>query len=457
MDLMETLVKHVSRVSFDDLPNDIVLTTKRSALDTIGVMIAGSSVDGCKLLVDYVSDWEGRPDSTIAVFGVKAPAALAAQANGAMARAYELDDIIDTFPLHPSASIIPTCLAVAEQRGAVTGKEFLAAVAIGHDLAIRLALSVKLSPVVSGRYNLFKVFAFAGAAGKLLGLSHEQLMNAMGIVYSQMVGDAQSQAEGAMMSYIQQGTRAKSSIEAALMARKGITATWAVLQGQRGFFNAYEPDPDLTVLTEGLGERFRGEDLCIKVHSACRFTHQPIDLAQMFVKEGVTADRIDSVTVRVAGQCYSLVCDPLERKRNPTTLVEGQFSIPYTTSAALVRGDVFINELNDDAINDPEILRLASRITPIADPERETDLSVGSVVMEVKTKSGATLVKQTQFPRGNPKNPVSMDECVQKFKKCATYSAKLFSDKHLEQTIEIIGNLEQLDDMNKIGALLAPR
>jgi 2-methylcitrate dehydratase PrpD len=456
MDVMETLVKHVRQVSFDDLPSEVVSITKRSVIDTIGAMIAGSSVDGSKLLIDYVHDWGGRPESTVAVFGGKVPSALAAQANGAMARALEIDDIIDIFPLHPSASVIPTCLAIAERQGAVNGKDFITAIALGHDLVVRLALSIKLSPVVSGRYNLFKIFAFTGAAGKLLGLTEAQLVSAMGISYSQMVGDAQAQADGVMMSYIQQGTRAKSAIEAALMAQAGITGTRNVLQGQRGFYNAYEPDPNLPVLTEGLGKRFRGEDLSIKLHSACRFTHQPIDLVQMFLSDGITADQVDSVIVRVADECYSLVCEPLVRKRKPSTHVDAQFSIPFTTAATFVRGDVFIDEINEHAINDPEILKLAQRITPVADSALKTELVVGSVIMEVKTKSGQTLVKQTQFPRGNPRNPVTLDECVEKFWKCAAYSANSFPKKQLDQIIEMVSSLERVDDINKLAELLIP-
>jgi 2-methylcitrate dehydratase PrpD len=457
MDVMETLVKHVCRVSFDDLPPEVVSIAKRSVIDTIGVMIAGSSVDGCKLLADYVLGSGGRPESTIAVFGGKAPSALAAQVNGAMARALELDDIIDIFPLHPSASLIPTCFAIAERQGAVSGKDFITAIALGHDLVIRLALSIRVSPVVSGRYNLFKVFAFTGAAGKLLGLTEAELQSAMGIAYSQMVGDAQAQADGVMMSYIQQGTRAKSAVEAALMAKAGITGTRTVLQGKLGFYNAYEPNPNVGALTEELGKKFWGEALSFKLHSACRFTHQPIDLVQMFLSDGVTADQVDSVIVRVVDQCYSLVCDPLERKRKPGTLVDAQYSIPFTTAATFLRGDVFIDEVNEETLNKPDILKLAQRVTPIADPGRKTDLVVGSVIMEVKTKSGRTMVKQTEFPRGNPRNPVTMDECMEKFFKCAAHSAKPFQKRQLEQIVEMVNSLEQLGDVSKLAALLTPR
>ncbi|MCK4821142.1 MmgE/PrpD family protein, partial [bacterium] len=229
MDVMASLVKNISDVTFNSLPPEAIMAAKKAIMDTMGVMIAGSSMKGCQILVDYLRRWGGRKESTIAVFGEKLPCNHAAQANGAMARAWEIDDITDKFPLHPSASVVPTCLAVAECVGKKSGKEFITAVAIGQDLVIRMAFANKLSPVTSGRYNLFRVFGSTGPAGKLLGLNEEELLNAMGIAYSQMVGDGQAAREGVMTSYVQQGTIAKSAIESAFMAEAGITGTKNVL------------------------------------------------------------------------------------------------------------------------------------------------------------------------------------------------------------------------------------
>jgi 2-methylcitrate dehydratase PrpD len=456
MDLVETLVKHIIHTEFEDLPTEVVLVTKKSFIDTLGVIIAGSFVDGCKLLVDYIREWGGREESAIAVFGDKVPSNLAAQANGAMARALEIDDVIDAFPLHPSGSIIPTCLAVSEHKGGVRGKDLITAAALGHDLAIRLALSMKVSPIISGRYNLFEVFSFVGSAGKLLGLSEDQLRNSMGIAYSQMVGDGQAAEDGAMTSYIQQGTRAKSAIEAALMAQKGITGTQNVFQGQRGFFNAYEPDPNLEVLTSGLGKVFRGLDLSVKLHSSCRLTHEAIDAAQMFRDEGLKPDQIDKVTVRVNDQCYGLVCQPVELKHNPKTPVEAQFSLPYTTAATFVKGDVFIDEVSEQMLKNRAILDLARRIKAVKDPDCETGTSIGLLIMQVKTRSGETLARRVDYPKGNPKNPASMDDCIRKFKKCIGYSARPFSKRQIEKIVELVSDLEKLEDVTLLTNSLVP-
>jgi 2-methylcitrate dehydratase PrpD len=272
-----------------------------------------------------------------------------------------------------------------------------------------------------------------------------------------MVGDGQAAEDGAMTSYIQQGTRAKSAIEAALMAQKGITGTQNVLQGQRGFFNAYEPDPNLEALTSGLGRIFRGLDLSVKLHSSCRLTHEAIDAAQMFRNGGLKPDQIDLVTVRVNDQCYGLVCQPLNLKHNPKTSVEAQFSLPFTVATAFIKGDVFIDEVSERMLKNREILELTQRIMPTMDPNCNTGTSVGSLIMEVKTRSGETLFRRVDYPRGNPKNPASMDDCIKKFRKCNNYSARPFPKVQIDHIVELVNDLEKVEDVTFLTNLLTPK
>jgi 2-methylcitrate dehydratase PrpD len=457
MDLIGTLVKHVSKVYFEDLPQEAVLVAKKSLIDTIGAIIAGSSVDGCRLFVDYAKHCRGEPYATVAVFGCKIWAPLAAQANGAMARAREIDDVSDIRPLHPSASIISSCLAISEHQGATNGKELITGIVLGQDIIMRFSSAIT-SPVLSGRYNLFKVFACAGAAGKLLRLTEDQIWNAMGIAYSQMPADMQALIDGTMTAYITQGTRARAAVESVLMARKGITGTRNVLQGQYGFFKAFEPNSDLNALISDLGKRFAGVDISVKLYSSCRATHQPIELAQTFAKEGLKVGEIDQITIKCCAECYKLVGQPAEVKRKPRTFVDGNFSIPFTVAVALVKGDVFIDQMSDETVKDPRILEIAQRITCVVDPEREVPgRAVGSVIMEVKTKDGRTLRKETRFPKGSSANPATLDDCITKFLKAAVHSHRPFEKRQLSRIIDIVGDLENLKNVNTLVSLLVPQ
>ena len=457
MDVMATLVNNIHRVTFNDLTAEAIEAAKRATIDTLGVIIAGSSVGGCKLLIDYIRDRKGPPESTIAVFGDKAPCDLVALANSTMARSLEIADVFDGFPLHPSSSIIPACLAIAEYQGNINGKEFISSVALGHDLLVRMALANKTGPIQSGRYNLFKIFPPTGAAGKLMGLDEEELGNAMGIAFTQMVGDGQSALDGSMTHYLQQGMVAKSAVEACLMARKGITGAKNVLQGRYGFYNAYEPDPNLDAVTSDLGQEFKGAEISIKFYSSCRATHEAIDLALYMINEkGIDPKAIEKITVKVNGPVYRLVCDPLDGKRCPQSSVDAQFSLPYTVAAAMYRGDVFVHELDNETIKDPDILALASRVTPVVDRECETDLVIGATIMEVETRDGRRHSKKIQFPTGNPRNPVEMDHCVEKFKKCLRYSRTPFSKENVNKVIGLLCDLEKLENVAALCTLMVP-
>ena len=123
MDLMMTLVKHVSGTNFDKLPAQAVTAARNAIIDTVGNMLAGSSVKGCRLLVEAIKEMGGGGEYTIAVFGEKAASNMAALANGAMARAMDIDDVNDVFPLHPSVVIVPTALTVAERQGGINGRD----------------------------------------------------------------------------------------------------------------------------------------------------------------------------------------------------------------------------------------------------------------------------------------------------------------------------------------------
>jgi 2-methylcitrate dehydratase PrpD len=458
MDIMFTLVENFLNTKFEDLPNTAVAAAKKSILDTMGATIAGSSVKGCHLLREHIIELGGKAESSIAAFGDRVPCNLAGFVNGTMARALEIADVFDRFPLHPSASIVPACLAIAEKKGNVSGKEFITAVALGHDMKIRMALATKIGPIQSGRYNLFKIFPAVGAVGRLWGLDQDKLSNAMGIAFTHMVGDAQSAFEGAMTHYLQQGMVAKLAIEDVLLAEKGITGAKNVLQGRNGFYKAYEPGPNLDALTYNLGKEFRGCEISIKFYSACRASHESIDLARSMVStEKITPEQIESISIRVNKSVYDLNCSPLVEKHHPKTAVDAQFSIPFTVAASIVRGDFFVDELNEEILKDERILDLARRVTPVVDESCNTDLVIGAAEMEIKLRNGRIITGKTRFPKGNPSNPATMEECIRKFEKCIKYSVREFSQSQTADIAGCVSRLEELSDVTELAHMLVPR
>ncbi len=460
-DAMETLMRHVSDTSYMDLPKNVVDSTKRVVLDLIGVTAAGSSSPETQAVLNLARGWGGRGESSILVHGERVPAPSAGLVNGTMGRARDFDDVHEKAVLHPSVSVIPAALATAELRGGLDGRDFITAVALGVDLTCRLGLAPQTGPNISGMSTTWQcgTFGAAAAAGKVLGLDHGVLMDAMGIAYSQASGNQQAIAEGSTAVRAQQGLTTWAGITSALLASKGITGPRNVLEGRYGYYPVYHRGGyDRETLTCSLGETYEIVNTSFKPYPCCKWTHQAIEAALEVVREdGLEPEDVDSVEVRLNRQAFNLVCVPLETKRRPRSVVDAQFSVPYTVAAAIVHGDVSLATFTAEAINDLEILRMAQKVTPRVDEqiERQGARGMAPEIVEIRNRDGKTHQRCVEHVRGSPMAPMTTEELQEKFRRCVAYAAKPIPDKAVEEICTIIGRLESLDDVGDIISLLS--
>jgi 2-methylcitrate dehydratase PrpD len=176
-----TLGQHVCGTRFADLSDDAVIAAKRDILDTLGAMLGGSVAPGIAELSGLVKHWGGREESSLLLIGGKVPAPQAAMVNATMGHALDFDDTVDRAGnIHPGTSTLAASLAVAELQGGASGRDFVLAVTLGLDVSCRLALA---APVDRGwhRTAAFGIFGATAAAGKLLRLNVEPMVNAFGI------------------------------------------------------------------------------------------------------------------------------------------------------------------------------------------------------------------------------------------------------------------------------------
>ncbi|PCI34222.1 MAG: hypothetical protein COB54_00030 [Alphaproteobacteria bacterium] len=441
------LARNVAETKFEDLSDAAIESARRATLDTVGCILAGSSVASIKPVVDLTTEWGGAEQSRLLGFSTKCPAPLAAWCNGMMARVLEIDDCTDFRPIHPTASIIPALLAISEARGGISGRDFLTAIAVAQDLIIRLGMAVRVDAMVSGRYNLFKIFAPAAAVSRALNLDVEQTHNALGIAYSYACGEGQSAPEGATSLPLQQGTVAQSALVAALLAEKGNTGSKDFLFGRAGYFNAFEPDPILPPLTDRLGSYYYGEEISVKPYAACRCCHEAIELAQRYFKTSPDTSSLESIKITVAPNIKDFVGGYIEEATNPYSTTAAQFSLPFTVAATLTRGDFFLRELQPDVIGNPHIRSLAQRVEVIADPEMATDFVLGRAVLEIKAKDRDPVILETSIPPGNPSKPLDFEDCMEKVLKCAEFSINPPGQGELEIFFAKVKNLENLEDV----------
>lgn len=143
MDAAFAFAKNVVNVRYEDIPPEAIEVTKKDILDTLGVIVAGSTVPGAKELVELVKEGGGKRESTIIAHGGKVPSWLAAFANGAMGHAADYDDLHEEAIVQAGTSVIPASFAIAERVGKIGGKELITAIALGIDMVCRLGLATR--------------------------------------------------------------------------------------------------------------------------------------------------------------------------------------------------------------------------------------------------------------------------------------------------------------------------
>lgn len=456
-DLAYTFAKYVVNTRYQDIPRDVVEVTKDSILDTLGVMLGATGVTpGIKELVELIKEAGGREESTILAFGGKVPAWMAAFVNGAMAHCLDYDDIHDEAALHASTPTVPSGFAIAERLGKVGGRDFIAAIAIGNDLACRLGLAIdwKLDWHIT---PLFGTFSATAVSAKLLGLDQERIVDALGISLCQAACTMElAYSTGSYLRGMYPAFPAKAGVLSALMASRGITGIKNTFEGRAGLFPVYfGGEYNRDILTADLGKRFEGANTSFKFWPSCRETHAFIEATLGLISEhGLKPDDIQEI-VTYEGSLAHTCSEPLEGRRKPASSLDAKFSIPFSVAVAASRGAVKIKDFTPDGIKDRTALAMAQRVTPVLHKPFDEVKGLTPGRVEIRTKHGPAYSRTVEFAYGHPKNPVSKQDLVDKFRDCAAYAVRPVPKANVDRVIELIGRLEQVDDVGQVMGLLS--
>ncbi|MBI4333089.1 MAG: MmgE/PrpD family protein [Chloroflexi bacterium] len=404
-DVVFELAEHIVNTNYQAMPPEAVAVTRKCLLDTLGVIMAATTAPGCEALYGLAEEWGGREESTVIGRGRKLPAPNAVMVNATMARARDFDGVHEAAHDHPSVATVPAALAMAEKLGGMHGRDFLAAIALGDDLVLRLRLAcraksgVRHSPWTSGTYA---PFGAAAVAGKMLRLDEEKMVNALGLAFTEASNTLQSRMDGSLAVRVHQGMAAKAGVVAALLAERGITGPHNALEGKLGLFQAYEGGVyDRPTLLADLGRRFEGANISIKPYPCCKFTHAAIDATlRIAADHDLEADQVEDVIVYVSQDCFISVCDPLGRKQRPGSIVDAQFSIPYTVATAIVRRGVYLDDFTEAAIRDSLTLEMARKVRPMVDPELG-ETGMGPSIVKIRTVDKLTYSERVDCVRGH--------------------------------------------------------
>lgn len=460
MDATYLFAQNFKNIQFEDLPANVVEITKLQVLDYFAVALGGTSQAGVKELVELAVDWGGAPQSHILVYGHKLPVPNAAQINATIAHTLDFDDVHETAIMHPGVVAIPTALTLAEYLGGISGKEFITAVALGTDFICRLGLATRpgesIIPYGWHQTSLYGYITAAAVAGRLLGLSEEEIVNAIGIAYHQSAGNAQCVKDGALTKRLGPGFAVKAGITSALMAQKGITGARNVLEGDAGFYKVYHDNKySREALVGELGARFEGKDVTIKPYPCCRGIHPFVDATLKIVNEHqVAAENVDKIKLWCGPGTLNLLCAPIEIKTRPRNFVDSQFSAPWGVAAVIARGRAGLDEFTPAAIQSRDLLEMAGKIEPVeVDPSFEgAELEPGRV--SITMKDGSVYTEQVDLPLGTPTNPLTFADCETKFRDCIKHSVKPIPDANTDQLIRLIQELDMVKDVTALVGLV---
>ncbi|MBN2240852.1 MAG: MmgE/PrpD family protein [Dehalococcoidales bacterium] len=450
---LNRMIDNILGTKYEDIPAETISHAKNRLMDVIGCMICGANDPGNPELLSLLKDWGGKQEARVFVHGDKLPAPSAVMINSIMARSFDYEPVsplVDgkSIPGHISGTTTMTSLTLGDLMN-VSGKELLCALLVGDNTATRVLLAAGTRRGFDhvGQANSFGATAIAG---RLYGLTPEQLSDSFGLIIDHLGGAQRQISDTAHGFKLSQGNAARDAVVCTQLALAGWTGVDDALLSQGGYYTMFTDgvqDPEL--LTKDLGKTYYS-DGTFKPYPNCRMNHAAVDCAVYLVKEcGITADDIDKVIMYVSpGARFDIIGAPFRVKNAPHP--SAGFSIQYSVANVLVRGDSLPEHYTDEAIQDPVISDfIRDRITM----EDLTQGNMESGRVKVITKDGRELDKYTEIASGDPKNPVSQEYLLNKYRHNIEFSNTV-SVANGEKVLEMIQNLEELDSVKKIVDLL---
>ena len=442
------LADFASGLRRDSVPREIFDKSKLLLLDMVGAALASATFDFGRCAVAGLPALGGGT-STVIGFREKLALRDAVLANGILVHGLDYDDTSIYGRVHPSGSCGTTALGVASEFG-VSGTELLLSYIAALECTVRLGAVVKGGFQQRGFHptGVVGTFGAAIAAGRLLGLTSRELAMAQGIALSMASGSQEFATEGAWTKRLHPGWAGVGGITAAALAKGGFIGPRLAYEGKRGLYNLYLADLakqcDLGLATDRLGIDWQIDTIAHKPLPACYFNVPTIDAAVRLAKQyQLRAPDIAQVKALLPQAAVQLVCEPKNAKRRPHDSYAAQFSIYFTTAVALIRRRFTLDDLDDAALRDSEILSLADRVEYAVD-DKTTFPKFYSGAVVVTTRDGRVLEAREDMNRGAPERPLSEAEVIAKFTDAAE---RIFAPAKAARLAETILAIDKLDDV----------
>jgi 2-methylcitrate dehydratase PrpD len=463
MSVTHELAKYIAKARYEDFPQEVIDKARLLILDTLGCALGGFSTVLGEIVVDAIKELGGNPHATIVGDGGKVNCVEASYVNAILADALDFEDTVGHLG-HPAATIIPPALAVGEYVKA-SGRDMITAVVLGYEVSIRIGVAKRPSwlgvyPPVGAKkvatIYTWQSFGAGTAAGKLLGLDEDKMASAFGYTGSSTPLPTKWGEKGGSLHWVKPnfGEDTASGVLGAILAKRGFLGCDTILDGDDGFWIMSGSDRcDFDQMTWKLGEEYEIIKVVgFKPYPCCRGTHATLDAVKAILEEQkINETDIEEITAKTRSA-------NLYNEYRPCHIVDAEFSIPYAV-AMLIRGEELGPEwYTERNLRNPHVLNLASKVRVVGEPEADRlhifPLRKWVSTVTIRTKDGKSFTKHVDCPKGEPENPMTEDEIINKFRVLASY-VKL-KQEEIDKIIAMVMNLEELDDVSKLAAMLTP-
>lgn len=443
---------HALDTRFADLPDIVVQRAKVFVLDSLGVGIAGSSVEGGEGLLGVASGW-GAP--AVPVWGRTARLAAPAAAflNAWQMHNQEYDCLHEGAVVHAMAAVLPASLAAAELRGGASGAELIAALAVGVDIAAGLGLASRAG------FRFFRPgtaggFGAVAAAGRLLGLDRPALEAAFAWQLAQVSGTMQAHTEGSPILPVQIAFNTRAALQSCEMATLGFAAARAVFEGPYGYLPLFEGAHDLESVLASLGRDWRMAEFSHKPYPAGRATHGGIEGVRVLrAQHGFGSADVARVEVIAPPLIVRLVGRP---PRPDSGASYARLCMAYAVAKTLQHGALDLAHFRGEALADPETYALAARVETRDDGTTDPNALAPQTVV-VHLADGGALTWRGETMLAHPARPLTREQHLEKFYRCLAFSAEPLATDAAARLVEAVDRLEEMADVRRLAGLAAGR
>jgi 2-methylcitrate dehydratase PrpD len=341
----------------------------------------------------------------------------AAFVNGTAAHGEDFDDTYEGGPVHAGVVIVPALIAAAE-RHQLSGTDLLRGIATGVEVMCRLC-RVAPTKLHKAGFHPTAIFGAMGAVaglGSALRLSPKALVNAFGIAGSMASGLIEYLADGSWTKRMHPGWAAQSGYRAVRLAMAGFEGPRTVFEGEHGLFQGFghTRDGDFEAMLKGFGSEWLWRTIAYKPYACGTMAHPYIDCARQFRSLGVDPEQIERIECQTAEGIVHRLWEPLELKRSPNNGYSAKFSIPYAIAVGILRDDAGLGEYDEDVVKQPELRRLAAKVSYVVDPANPYPKQFTGH-LKVTLRNGQVHEFRQGYFKGGVEHPLSEAELERKF------------------------------------------